>query len=475
MRTTLKRVQTRVLLAVCICTVASMLFFLCFYRSGALPEAEGHGKEVLLETDGKSKSNGTTRLLNTLAEGHGNEVLLETDGKSKTTRSLVTPGLPAHHGTQGYMLALSYSDQITGSIANVKSLMCLAQKIGGVQVVEPFVAGSHLGMNISANWTREVRMMDIFDRDVFKKDTLGELASFETFLRNNPRKLVMVQYCHAPFCLPCKDEGLISKTRVFCEWNGLELVGVECVDLRKKTVSLTAIKAYLYSKYSKFEVVILFDLYGGILNGAYNPDYGHRIFSNVEECRRQPFTFSSMAPSKSVLSDVDRYIQKYFNGSAYISLMIRMEKVFIQARIKEEMQKPKIAKQCFDNLLRKLNDIGKSTGLKKIFLTIDIGRYGSDFFRLGGESERAIEEHVEEFLSTIYGRNMSLGEWEETFISTCKLNNAGYVSIVQKQIAARGEVLLLSGPDSSYQQSAKEIYEKLHKKRQVYLITRRCS
>ena len=62
MRTTLKRVQTRVLLAVCICTVASMLFFLCFYQSGALPEAEGHGKEVLLETDGKSKSNGTTRL-----------------------------------------------------------------------------------------------------------------------------------------------------------------------------------------------------------------------------------------------------------------------------------------------------------------------------------------------------------------------------------------------------------------------------
>ena len=100
-----------------------------------------------------------------------------------------------------------------------------------------------------------------------------------------------------------------------------------------------------------------------------------------------------------------------------------------------------------------INDIGKSTGLKEIFLTIiDIGHYGSDGFRHGSKSERAIEEQVEEFLSM---RNMSLGEWEETFISTCKLNNPGYLSIVQKQIAAREEVLALSGPGSSYQHSAK--------------------
>ena len=64
-----------------------------------------------------------------------------------------------------------------------------------------------------------------------------------------------------------------------------------------------------------------------------------------------------------------------------------------------------------------INDIGKSTGLKQIFLTIDIGHYGSDGFRHGSKSERAIEEQVEEFLSTIYGRNMSLGEWEETYIT----------------------------------------------------------
>ena len=467
---TTQKVQTRVLLAVCICTVVAILFVLCFHRGPLLKTptlAEGHGNEVLLETDGKWKRNGTTRLVKTL---------VTPSLPAPTTRllkTLVTPSLPAHHhGTKGYMLALSYCDQITGSVANVRSLMCLAKKIGGVQVVEPFVAaGSHLGMNISVNWTDQVKMMDIFDSDY---DTFGELVSFETFLQNAPRKLLMVQCCHASFCRPCKDEGLITKTRAFCEWNGLELVGVECVDFKEeKILSLTAIKTHLYSKYSKSEVVILFEMYGGILNRVYEPGYDYRFFSTVGECTRQ-ITFSGMAPSQSVLSDADQYIRKYLNGSSYISLMIRMEMVLQHAGIKEAMQKPKVAKQCFDNLLQKLDDVRKSTGLKQIFLTLDIGRYGSDGFWHGRKSERAIEEHAGEFMSTIYGRNMSLGEWEETFMSTCKRNNPGYVSIVQKQIAARGEVLVLSGTSSSYQQSARSLYEKLHKKRQVYSLTRLC-
>ena len=430
--------QARVFLGACICTVAAILFVVSFHRDRQLKAPA-------------------------LAVSHD---------KSGLPSTLATPGLPIH---QGYMLALSYSDQMTSAVGNLKSLMCLAKKIGGVQVVEPFVTGSLLGLNLTANWTKEVKMTDVLDNEVFKNslplDKFGELASFETFLQNTPRKLLMVQCCRASFCRPCKDEGLITKTRVFCEWNGLELVGVECVDFEKeKILNLTAIKTHLYSKYSKSEVVILFELYGGIENGVYAPAYGYRFFSNIKECKREG-SYSSIAASQYVLSDADKYIQKYLNGSSYISLMIRMEMVFIKS---EATQRPKVAKQCFDNLLRKLNNIGKRTGLKQIFLTLDIGRYGSESFQHGSKSERAIEEHAGEFLSTIYGRNMSLGEWEERYISTCKRNNPGYVAIVQKQIAARGEVLVLSGPGSSYQGSAKILYEKLHQKRQVYSLTTLC-
>ena len=100
-----------------------------------------------------------------------------------------------------------------------------------------------------------------------------------------------------------------------------------------------------------------------------------------------------------------------------------------------------------------------------------MGHYGSSFFRYENENLKAVEEHAEEFMSTVYGRNMSLGEWEERCISTSKLKFPGYISILQKQIAARGEVLVLVGPLSTYQQSAKILYERLHKRKQVFALS----
>ena len=376
---------------------------------------------------------------------------------------------------QGYMLALSYSDQITAAIANVRSLMCLAKKIGGVQVVEPFVVGSLLGLNASANWTNEVTMTDIFDYEVWDHATpfnkYGKLVSFKTFLQNAPRNLLMVQYCFtAPFCYPCKHKDIVE---VFCELNDFTLVGIECMNLEEeKIISFSSLKAHLYSRYSKTELVILFDVYGGIEPRTYAPNKSYRFFASIGECgRSHDVLFTGLASSQSILSDANQYIQKYLNGSSYISLMIRMEMVLKGAKKLHNLSK--IAKQCFDNVLQKLKGIRKKTGLKEVFLTLDMGRYGSDIFRTN-ESMKVVEESAEEFLSTIYGRNISLGEWEERYISTSKLKNPGYISVVQKQIAAQGEVLVLVGPGSTYQSSARTLYENHHSKKQVFTLSQQC-
>ena len=388
------------------------------------------------------------------------------------------PSLAQDTGLQGYMLAVRYSDQITGATTNVRSLMCLAKKIGGVQVVEPFVVGSRFGVNLTANWTKEVKMTDIFDYGAWKRSTpfnkYGKLVSFKTFLQNAPRKLLMVQYCHASFCHPCKHKDIVTQSRIFCELNHFELVGILCVNYKKK-FSFLSINTVLYSNYSKADLVILFDLYGGIENSAYDLRTSYRLYANIKECsRRVVQSYSDLAPSRSVLSDADQYIQKYLNGSAYISVMIRMERVFRDAKVSETSHDgPKLAKQCFDNVLQTLKDIRKRTGLKEVFLTLDMGRYGSDILRR--ENLKAVEEHAEEFMSTVYGRNISLGEWEERCISTSKVKTPGYISVVQKQIAAKGEVLVLVGPGSSkYQKSTKALYEKLHKNKQVFTLSRKC-
>ena len=374
----------------------------------------------------------------------------------------------------GFMLVLRYSDQITAGSVNLRSLMCLAKKIGGVQVVEPFVTGSALGVKFNANWTEEVRMSDMFDYEAWKHATpfkkYGELVSFKDFLLNAPRKLLMVQHCYgvSGTCHPCKHKDVILKSRVFCKLNNFELVGHECFS--EETVNFSSIKSLLYSKYSKSEVVVMFDVFGGIETSAYVPRLAYRFFANVRECSRKKVkSRSSLQPSQLVLSDADKYIQTYLNDMSYMAVMIRMEIILGNAKI-SSTNRPTFAKKCFTNVLQRLEKIKKELRLNHVFVTLDIGKYGSGCFRVKSNITRAIEHHTEDFLSTIYGRNMTIGEYEERHISTSRKINPGYISVVQKQIAARADALVLVGRGSSYQSTTQDLYNALHKNKPKHVF-----
>ena len=377
--------------------------------------------------------------------------------------------------SHGYMLALSYSDQITSAAINLRSLLCLAKRMGGVRIVEPFIYRSYLGLNVSANWTRELKMTDVFDYHVWKQKTpfkkYGDFVPFRTFMESAPRKLVVVQYCTGlSICRPCGHEDVISKGRIFCSLNGFQLVGHECLTYdREKMLNISSIETQLYSNYSKSEVVLMFDVYGGIVNkGARR---GYRIFAN--ECSNaEAKDFSALAASKSVLADADRYIQKYLKGLHYISVMIRMERVFLKTKTAAE-NRSTVAKLCLDNILSRLTKIEKETGKRHVFLTLDVGHYGSDGFRNHREGTKLVERHIEDFLSTFLKRNTTISEWEEGFVSVSRMKHPGYISILQKAIAARGDILVFAG-SGSYQRSARQMYEKLHFMRKVFYLNEKC-
>ena len=377
--------------------------------------------------------------------------------------------------SHGYMLALSYSDQITSAATNLRSLLCLAKRMGGVRVVEPFIYGSYLGLNVSANWTRELRMTDVFDYHVWKQKTpfkkYGDFVPFRTFMESAPRKLVVVQYCTGlNICRPCGHEDVISKGRIFCSLNGFQLVGHECLTYdREKMLNTSSIETQLYSNYSKSEVVLMFDVYGGIVNkGARR---GYRLFAR--ECSNgETKDFSALAASKSVLADADRYIQKYLKGLHYISIMIRMERVFLKTKTPAG-NRSTVAKLCLDNILSRLTKIKKETGKRHVFLTLDVGHYGTDGFRNHRERAKVVERHIEGFMSTIFKRNTTISEWEEGFVSVSRTKHPGYISILQKAIAARGDILVFAG-SGSYQRSARKMYEKLHFMRKMFYLNEKC-
>ena len=427
-------------------------------------------------TGGKQQATITVPSESTISTSHDQS--LETHDTSENNAFSTTKPTPAE-SKQGYMLAIRYSDQITAATTNLQSLMCLAKKIGGVQVVEPFVTGgSLLGLNVSANWTKEVRMSDLFDFEVWKHanpvQKYGELASFNDLMQNGPRKLVMVQYCfHASFCYPCKHEDVVLKSKVFCKLNNFELVGHECFSYEKEEIiSFSSITNLLYSKYRKSEVVFMFDMFGGIYNSRYNPSVSYRFYANVPECTLgHAGNFSALQPSQSVSSDADKFIQKYLNGLHYIAVMIRLEMVFNQYRPKISINnRPMLAKTCFTNVLQRLEMIKKELGLDHVFVTLDVGQYGSRGFRGKNNITRAIEHHAEDFLSTIYGRNMSIGEYEERHVRTSRKKNPGYISVVQKEIAARGDALVSVGRGSTYQSTTRNLYNVLHENKPKHVF-----
>ena len=58
----------------------------------------------------------------------------------------------------GYVMATHYSDQMTGSMANLASLQCWASTLGpDIRLVEPFLRHSALGVNLYATYNRTIR------------------------------------------------------------------------------------------------------------------------------------------------------------------------------------------------------------------------------------------------------------------------------------------------------------------------------
>ena len=89
------------------------------------------------------------------------------------------------------------------------------------------------------------------------------------------------------------------------------------------------------------------------------------------------------------------------------------------------------------------------------------------------EGTKLVERHIEDFMSTIFKRNTTISEWEKEFVSISRTKHPGYISLLQKEIAAKGDVLVLVG-SGTYQESARIRYKELHWMRKVFVLDTKC-
>ena len=404
-------------------------------------------------------------MTSTQAEHNGAEATSNHDQHSETGN--VTSSQNQRSG-RGYMFTLFFHDQVTGAFMSLMSLACFTSKIGNIRVVEPFVFGSRLGLHVNANLTNATRLTDLFDirgaHELAKKKHFSfDVVSFEDFLKDAPRKLLIADHIGGR----C---GHQNKGKIFAEQNGFELVGSVCLHYDQSgRTPLREIEKQIYHKYSKAELTVMFNTFGGLESGRFNPANVHRLYIALpQECyRRDNRIYSVMKPSSLVTQCADRFIQTYMQHKKYVSVMIRLESILPPGT--KGIKQIEGAKKCLERFSQRLSAIKDKYGVNYVFMCLDVGKYGSDIMAKGVSGLRPV---YDSFLSQTIG--MTLSEYDSTFTNITARDNSGFVSMVQKTIAAKGEVLVLVGKGSSFHSSAKVLYDQLSKKNHVIKIEKSC-
>ena len=385
---------------------------------------------------------------------------------------------PPRHDQHGYMLSLAFRDQGTGSFVNLMCLRCFASAIGGVHVVEPFVFGSRIGLNLSvSNWTKELRFSDLFDSRATEsfamKKKYSDMVPFEKFLNNAPRKLLVVQHKCFPCSITCGHEKALKMGEKFARIYEFQVVDHICLEYAKSgKTTIRDIEKQMYKEYNKSEVTVMFTYYGGIQRGSYNPKSVFRMYISLPSAcyRDYKMMYPAIRPSYSVRKSADYYVERYLHNKKYISVMIRIERV-IKPNAKKNSKKQ--VKTCLDYLLQHLKHIKSETGIKDVFMCVDVGKYGSD--TNSKSTMNATSTVYDSFLSQAVSDGMTLAELDSRFTNTTLIDKPGFVAMMQKTIAARGDVLvLLGGHSSNFQKSALEYYNSMHKKPKVYKLGESC-
>ena len=258
---------------------------------------------------------------------------------------------PVRHNKSdsGYLMALSYSDQMTGSVANLLSLQCLGSSLDqNSQVVEPFLDSSILGVDAAhrgdencelSHVAESVKLTDVLNTDHWPSEKMAPLVPWTRFINNAPQKLISVdRMCDGSHsssdgtsleCIKGANERFNQSIRVLERCYGFEEVR-RVYFTSNRSYSQSQFKQLIYQNFLPQEVAVIFHVWGGIENGPF------RAQILVDECKRAKFFHLWNAPqhSKVLLADASRYKQMYISENRsnenYISIMVRLEHFYIK-------------------------------------------------------------------------------------------------------------------------------------------------
>ena len=404
---------------------------------------------------------------------------MHTNGERKTWIVLVCAGVvailviyntlgpaPPIKTKWGYVLALHFSDQMTGSITNVLCLQCWARQLD-LLVVEPFAVESYLGASLKTGQEgleeNSVKLSDIFDGSLLRKHSkkkgYSPLVSWEKFVRYTPRKLILVTQPISYGGCDSDLETLREQVVPFAKEYNFTIIREVCFNFLKNGSEETSksFNARIFQEDDPQTVTVMFDRWGGI-DREHGDDF--RMAISDSQCWRSVGEAVRVCrSSESIVNDAQLYATKYFNGGLYNAVMIRFQYFFInhQLNSKSEEVQSAMIDGCLESILAKWKELKSNYST---LLTMDFGSYGTIDFNSGPW----LDEKIRRFFDRIYGTALSLEQWEESFESIARKKSRAYIAQMQKELAGRSQCLVLAGSAgmSSFQDQARTLHDIYH-------------
>ena len=384
---------------------------------------------------------------------------------------------------RGYVLSLSYKDQIASSSNRIVSLQCWAKQ-WNMLVVSPFVNGTFfrgpLQMDLSTTTT--MKYGDIFNISKWnayaKQQSLAPFIPWEDFLHSAPRNVILIQIVHKTYvksrCLKSifsSNECNFLLLRDF--WSRIlaphrfRILKEACIDLNlytepKQYLTLQDFNAFVwgnYSEYSPNSVSLVWNEWRGIRHNRHRDARDLMVCGvdiNTPKClsytaSSRKMAYKLLSPNSRVFHDAEVYASKYLNQSAnYIAVMVRWERAGPHFQIHST-----IAEQV--KYWQGQNDA------PGIFLATDVGKYGSNSFGLSKLIPDTVDliGSTEKLLKTLFGEPIRLEDYNKRFEDISNSTHPTYVAQLQRVIAAKARCLLMIG-GGNFQQQAENLYRELH-------------
>ena len=424
---------------------------------------------------------------------------LDTPGPVVTPRSSPT-ALPPE--PRLYALSLSFMDQMSWAAARLKSLQCWATTWKSlykeVHIVEPFVTnGSRLGVPIDVDQTanHSLKFSDIFDIDTWNSNGTRrdmhypELVSWSNFLNDAPRNVIAVQIVYGrdyrctenDYTEPTCGSARLNETlsQVLVPYN-FTVINQVCINFRKLgTLTVQGFNRRIFDPIPKHTpVTVVFDEWRGPgdkekKNSIKEKKNNNKCFVRITGAVCTPnspigyvryLSKTLLTPSSMIQDQAEAYISRYLNDtSGYVAVLIRWEKLLL-SQFYGTQYWPSTGDKCVKKIIDHVNDFYSKMGLNNVFLTTDIGRFGSSTFNYHNTTRDSIENvtsYTEDLLREFHNETMSLADYEQRFDDIGGMTSPAVISQLHKAIASKARCLVLVGW-GTFHENLLQMYKKLY-------------